>query len=580
MAGPSKRHLRQTPMLINAHTHIFTVNSVLSREAITIMAGRLRKMGLRDFIVEAVEEILDRQLDRPEYLVEDELLVRFMSAIANTSSFKSLARTAASLPFEVRLLSGTTDHLEVRAVRAALDRLSSWIDAQDGPGKSPFDVFETLRIAMQPTIPRVASKLMAHLGPDDAIVALMMDIVADEEGDRDRRNFLGQIRGTMDAVLARPGRVLPFIAVNPGRPEHFDVMRRAIEEQGFLGVKLYPSLGYEMTTDLILNVLAYCREMDVPITVHCTASGFSKDASSSGFAHPKHWLKLFTGPSDDVRVCFAHCGGWGGFCDADPDQVEWASSVLSYMSDHPNVYADLSYHVQMMIEGGETEKKYFAALKKLLAGPSGDRILFGTDSWLLRLNVDDSAYWAYFQTHCTKAQFERIAGTNPRRFLGIPEAGGQPAPNILRHLEFLERNAAAVGALPAKWVRDHSSATWSVVRGDLSWSRNNVAHVAAFNTFKTQIPPRLNKGFDESGALRLRQLDYFGDGRKPSDNRLKTHALNLMTQCDHYGGRPEGTYDNASIRPMLMELLGDGNRTLADLGGTLDAVYLFGSEVV
>src|SRR5690606_17921052 len=141
--------------------------------------------------------------------------------------------------------------------------------------------------------------------------------------------------------------VLPFIAVNPHRSDHFEIMRRAIEEQGFVGVKLYPSLGYEMTTPAMRNVLAYCRAEDVPITIHCTATGFARDAASAGYSHPKHWLSLFTTPHDTLRVCFAHCGGWGGFCGEEADQIEWAETILSYMDEHPNVYADLSYHVEM-----------------------------------------------------------------------------------------------------------------------------------------------------------------------------------------------------------------------------------------
>jgi predicted TIM-barrel fold metal-dependent hydrolase len=567
-------------MYINGHAHIFTLQSVLSRQAITIMAGRLRRMGLHDFVVDAVEELLDAQLDRPEYLVEDELLVRFMRGIARSRSFRDLA-SRVQLPVEVRLLSGAAGQLEVRALRAALDRLSSWIDANDGPGKSPFDVFETLRIALQPTIPRVADKLLSHLGPDDAIVALMMDIIADDEGERDRRNFLGQIRGTMDAVIARPGRVLPFIAVNPARPDHFEIMQRAIEEQGFVGVKLYPSLGFELTTRPMRNVLDYCRSADVPIVVHCTAGGFAKDAESTGYAHPKHWLDLFNAPGDTLRVCFAHCGGWGGFCGQDADQIEWAETILSYMDEHPQVYADLSYHVEMMMRGGDAEVAYFDALKKLLAGPHADRIIFGTDSWLLRLNIDDSAYWSYFRAKCTAQEFERLAGTTPRRFLGIPVDGRAPAANIARHVAYLEQHADAVGASPAQWVRDLSATTWSVTRTDTSWSRNNYAHVAAYNYFKSQIPPRLRgAGFDDSGALRLRQLDYFGSGGRPSDTKLKGASRNLMAQCMAYGGRPEGTYTDATIQPMLVELLANGDRTLADVGATLDALYLFGPEVV
>jgi hypothetical protein len=61
---------------------------------------------------------------------------------------------------------------------------------------------------------------------------------------------------------------------------------------------------------------------------------------------------------------------------------------------------------------------------------------------------------------------------------------------------------------------------------------------------------------------------------------LKAAALNLMTQCEAYGGRPEGRYTNDSIKPVVTELLADGDRLLADVGATLDALYLFGPEVV
>ena len=566
-------------MRINGHAHVFTLQSVLSAEAISIMVGRLRRLLLRDFVVEAVEKLLTEQLDRPEYLVEDELLVRFMEAMAESGSFKELLR-GQILPVEVRLLGTRGTSLEVRAMRAALDRLSSWIDANDGPGKSPFDVFETLRIAMQPSIPRVAGKLLSHLAPDDAIVALMMDIVAPDEVERDRRNFLGQIRGTMDAVIANPGRVLPFVAVNPTRPDHFEIMKRAIEDQGFLGVKLYPSLGYEMTTAPMKKVLDYCRDEDLPIVIHTSSTGFNKDAVTAQFAHPKHWAGLFR-PGDTLRVSFAHCGGWGGFCGQEAHQVEWADRILSYMDDHPNVYADLSYHVDMMVRGGDAEKAYFRALKKLLTTARGERIIFGTDSWLVRLNIDDAAYWAYFQSKLTKAEFAQIAGAAPSRFLGLPADGENARGNVVRHVRWLEAHADRVGAEPASWVREMSAVSWQAVRTDPGWTANNRAHVAAYNYFLSQIPPRLRStGFTDAGELRLVQLDYFaGAGGRPSDRALSGNARNLVSHCAAYGGVPESGYDHDAIKKKLVELLGDGTRTLAATAGSIDAMFRFSTEV-
>ena len=307
-------------MKINGHAHIFTLQSVLSQEAIRIMAGRLRKMGFRDFIVDAVADVLQQHLLRPEYLVEEELLKRFVTAMLRSPNLKQLS---AQLPFGV-LIQGNTDLLPTRALQAILDKLSSWIDGRDGPGKSPFDVLQTLRIAMQPSIPQVAGSMLKHLGPDDAIVALMMDIVAKDEPVRDRRNFLNQIAGTQQAALAYPGRVFPFIAVNPTRPDHLDLMKDAIEKRGFAGVKLYPSLGYEIDTPFIHEVARYCERESVPITVHTTATGFAKDQPASLFAHPKHWMKVLEAfPDLDVlvgdetylgRACAA--GAAGSICGA------------------------------------------------------------------------------------------------------------------------------------------------------------------------------------------------------------------------------------------------------------------------
>ena len=61
-------------MRINAHAHVFNLQTVLTREAIEIIARRILDRGVPEFVVGAVSRILDRQLDRPEYLVEEELL--------------------------------------------------------------------------------------------------------------------------------------------------------------------------------------------------------------------------------------------------------------------------------------------------------------------------------------------------------------------------------------------------------------------------------------------------------------------------------------------------------------------------
>ncbi len=562
-------------MRINGHAHIFNLQSVLSDEAVVIMANRLRRLSLPDYVVDAVESLLQQQLDRPEYLSERELLARFVEAIAASAAF----RAASTLPLEVRVLGGSTSGLGVRALEAVLDRITEAVAAAEGFGKSPRDVFQTLRIAMQPDIPRVAAKLLAHLGPDDAIVALMMDITTEAEGERDLRNFRAQLRGTMDAVLANPGRVLPFIAVNPRRSDYLDVMRRAIEEQGFLGIKLYPSLGYELDTAEMRAVLDYCRRQDVPITIHTSSTGFNKDDLTAQFGHPRHWAALLE-DGDPLRLCFAHCGGWGGLCRQVQDQAEWAEQIFEYMGTHDGIYADLSYHVDQM-RSEATEKAYFDALRALIDGPTGDRVVFGTDSWLLRLSMDDALYWTYFEKHLGEARFEKIARDAPMAFLGLPGNGAPARANIVRHLAFLEEHAAEVGTRPAAWVRESSDASWVVVRRDTGWSANNWAHRLTFSYLRDQLPGTVRSDdFPDAGPIRLRQLQYFRrQKRGPSKRVLEGKALELMAMCDDYG-TPESGHDRDSIFDTLKSVLADPDRTLAEVGASVDALYRFEPEMM
>ena len=83
-------------MFINAHAHIFTLRTVLSREAIRVITQRLRDRGWHEMIVVAVERLLDDLLDKPENLDERELLARLLGKLrgsrASTTSWRPGSR--------------------------------------------------------------------------------------------------------------------------------------------------------------------------------------------------------------------------------------------------------------------------------------------------------------------------------------------------------------------------------------------------------------------------------------------------------------------------------------------------------
>ena len=66
-----------------------------------------------------------------------------------------------------------------------------------------------------------------------------------------------------------------------------------------------------------------------------------------------------------------------------------------------------------------TREVYFRNLKRLLKTPPfRDRILFGTDFWLMRVRLTEERHWRFFEENLTGPQFRRIAEDNPGRFLG------------------------------------------------------------------------------------------------------------------------------------------------------------------
>ncbi|HET7275179.1 MAG TPA: amidohydrolase family protein [Longimicrobiaceae bacterium] len=573
-------------MHINGHAHIFNLQTVLTEEAIEILLSRLKRYGVHEIVLSGLQDFLWEQLLRPEYLTEDEILRRFLESIARTQAFQDLESTGATLPIEVKLLGTGVQDVAVDALKAALDQLSRMFDSGDGTQTSIFDIFQMLRTAMQPKIVDVADRLLANLGPDDLLVALMMDITSRPERARDRNNFLAQIKGTSDAVIGRPGRILPFVAVNSLRSDHYKLMEQAIESLGFVGVKLYPSLGYKVKTPAIRAVLKYCVDHDVPVLAHCTSGGFYKSKTTREYCNPVHWRDLLD-EFPGLRVCFAHFGGWGGFSGHDAEQQAWAAVILELMREHPGVYTDLSYHVEMM-RGGQVQDTYLDSLRTLLADDLlGSRIIFGTDAWLVQMQVTDEAYWKFFRLYLTEEEFRKISYDAPRAFLGLPDPAGKGMrENIARHVAFLEQHRAEGGAAPAGWVGTVSRAVFTPSRGRPDWSPKNRAHVLTYKYLRYEsndIPDVYHDlKFAGSAPLRLRQLMYFtkdhGDAGLFSQARRAT-ALKLDAFLTHNGASYEGDYVRAAAIQTLDRLLDDGDRTLGELAASVDAIYLFQSEL-
>jgi predicted TIM-barrel fold metal-dependent hydrolase len=328
-------------------------------------------------------------------------------------------------------------------------------------------ILEFLRRGCLDTVSEVTDALMrdtvAAAGTDDVVVTpLMLDVIGDDNVTNwDKALFRNQYEQTVLQAVRYPGRVLPFMAFNPNRADSYDWTKSALESGHCVGVKLYPSLGCDMsdqgTKQQFSKVLQLCQDFDAPVTMHCNDGGFCGPDYNNIACSPIVWEPFIENAA--VRFNFAHFGDL-----ADPKMTAvnptlWRDYILQLMDKFPErVYADVSYQAGALAPAAE-KAAYFGWLNNQLAQPRGRQILFGTDSFILLQAVADTTYWQFFETGLG-TDFQRVAEANPKKFLGIPQDGASVSPGsaLERHIAFLKGKKAepgsgfGQGAAPAAWL--------------------------------------------------------------------------------------------------------------------------------
>jgi predicted TIM-barrel fold metal-dependent hydrolase len=307
-----------------------------------------------------------------------------------------------------------------------LNRLARFIDCTFG--RSQADLFDELA-AFYPRDTRfiVLSMDMAFMGAGEPPVDLPAQLA------------------DLAALKRKHGdRILPFIAVDPRRPEVMDLVREHIEEHDFAGIKLYPPLGFWPQDPRLDEVYAYAAERGVPILTHCARGGvyFKGDLTramrtppgapeplpaapnrdfTDHFAAPEHFRPVLQRHLC-LRICFAHYGStidWTNYL-AEPwrhsDEAKagnWIHDIHRLMREHEGVYTDISYTL--------VEERIIPLLKVFLHNPlHRSRCLFGTDFYMLERDGSEREVAIRFRYRIGEEIFRALAIENPPRFLGEP----------------------------------------------------------------------------------------------------------------------------------------------------------------
>lgn len=564
-------------MNINIHTHLFTLRNVLSKEAVRAIGNRLRHKKIPEHFVQGIENFISGLSTKPHYLDEDQLLEELVKSILDSPVFKDFAQNHLYDIPALNAINIDSQKLSQVALKQILNSLSAWGSANDDSKSTLFDIYETLRIALKPHTTAIADHLLEHLSPDDALVGLMMDIRGDTELARDKQRFNEQQNDLMEAALQRPGRVFPFFAVNPKRPDHFELMKDALENKGFVGIKLYPSLGYKVTHPKLMDLYAYCEEHDTPLLMHCNHSGFYVEEAFIEYCNPDHWTPILD-QHPGLKLCFAHFDGHESLSLPGGLQGDtWGKKILEMMEHdtYTGIYADISYHTDMMHEPG-LEEHYLKTLKELMDRPIvQDRILFGTDSWLLRLNMSDELFWSYFRGKLSKKHFHRMASSNAKAFLGIEPR----KENIERFIGFHKKHSGNVGAHPNKWLLEEADAEFSVKRDNPNWTVQRYPALVVGAAIGSQFYSRQKElAFTRRAFITMQELKFwklsYAD-RDAFDQECRKLSLDLVNQCEKVNGKKEGDWTKNEVRQTFEAMIRRGSTRLFDLAIQIESMYNF-----
>jgi predicted TIM-barrel fold metal-dependent hydrolase len=277
-----------------------------------------------------------------------------------------------------------------------------------------------------------------------------------------RREVVRKIPAPKDAAAYRPfgdERVFdpaqpyapPAPAAPPPPPLHKDsgaleMVRGAVEGGGFLGVKVYPPVGFaplenavlrrseklSARIDLALRALyAYCEAEEIPITAH-TSPGNEYGIGYRNLVSPDRWvpvMKLYP----NLRLNLGHFGHDYGIDLAHGVNAAeaWIRQASALIQAYPNVYADLS--CSPLVHDPDYARRYGPYLRDIVAKfpKVKKRLMYGSDWWVNRLEPSSETFPEAIRTLLTRARTsagdklfteEEVAdvmGRNALRFLGF-----------------------------------------------------------------------------------------------------------------------------------------------------------------
>lgn len=217
--------------------------------------------------------------------------------------------------------------------------------------------------------------------------------------------------------------LIPFAHIEPRRPHALDRLKRLVEEDGFKGVKIYPTLGYRPDHDVLVNdIYPYMVEKNIPLLAHCSPGSVnSKDLpieEAHSLADPYNYKRVLK-EFPKLRICLGHFGGIGEWRrhlneGRSIDNPTWLTKIVEMMEsgEYENLYADISYTIFNFQEN-------VPLLKILLENPAiQNKVLFGSDFYMVESEkYSEKRFSTDLRFALGEQLFWKIANENPVNYL-------------------------------------------------------------------------------------------------------------------------------------------------------------------
>jgi predicted TIM-barrel fold metal-dependent hydrolase len=365
-----------------------------------------------------------------------------------------------------------------------------------GASKSPAELLGVLYLASLLTLSRAdltdtLAKLPARHASDVRFFAPALVDYSYWLDDFENVSSLDDQIRVMSDMAARKGRpfaVHPYVSFCPWRqivePKQFDSVQNAILERGFLGVKLYPVMGFlpagnaqadpatypeklrntrpdwaKALDEALANLYKWCAKEEVPILAHCSESQApSADAGRRG--GPKGWRDAVA--MDGVSKLRLNLGHLGGLWDlAKPSHNDWTQSVVQMIaSQDNNLYADVADYASIMHRPLTSDAADDKAVASAVAGflrqypASKNKLLYGSDWVMLSKDLGAELYYPSMRERLPAAwglDAAAYLGANAARFMGLSKIKGQPAGKTRMRLEAFYQKHGLDKSLLALW---------------------------------------------------------------------------------------------------------------------------------